>query len=268
MRGIKALFLGLMALAVSALCVSVYAQEIDDSTKEQLRQLKEICDGGLVSPEVCKEKQRDILGLRGSSGSVLKNLEQLQSQLPPPVVQPHASTIDRLEDGGQQPRRITVTLPSGWTQLGIEGLQAGHGALLQPVEEDPEAKGRLELVEASTASAAGVHFRNYGDTLHVSRFSHALMLDPARAEKTCKILADRARSGQSPALLDCGIRQIGGLPALYVEKDSLRHEVRVIQLWVAKSPEETFQFFLRCKTERLATRKKELEDIVASVQWQ
>jgi membrane-associated protease RseP (regulator of RpoE activity) len=53
----------LAVLAATMLGVSVHAQEIDDKTKEQLRQLKEVCDEGLVSPEVCKEKQRNILGL-------------------------------------------------------------------------------------------------------------------------------------------------------------------------------------------------------------
>ncbi len=265
---IRTLSLGLMVLAVTTLCVSVDAQEIDDSTKEQLRQLKDICDDGLVSPEVCKEKQRHILGLRGSSESVLESLQQLPSQLSPSGVQPHPSTTDRLEAGAQSPRRITVTLPPGWIQLGIEGVQTGHEARPQRLGEQTEAQGQPKLVGASTDSAAGAHFHNDGDILLISRFLHALTLDPAGAEKTCKLLSDRTSSGQSSALLDCGIRQIGGFPTMYVEKDGLRDEVRVIQLWVAKSPKETFQLFLQCKTEHLATRKKELEGIVASVQWQ
>lgn len=53
----------LAVLVATMLGVSIHAQEMDDKTKEQLRQLKEVCDEGLVSPEVCKEKQRNILGL-------------------------------------------------------------------------------------------------------------------------------------------------------------------------------------------------------------
>lgn len=267
MRIIRTLSLGLV-LAVTTLCVSVDAQEIDDSTKEQLRQLKDLCDDGLVSPEVCKEKQRSILGLRGSSESVVENLQQLPSHVSSSGVQPHPSTADRLEARAQSPRRITVTLPPGWTQLGSEGLQTGHETRLQRLGEQTEAQGRPKLVGASTDSAAGAHFGNDGDTLLISRFLHALPLNPTGAEKMCTLLSDRASSGQSSALRDCGIRQIGGFPTMYVEKDGLRGESRVIQLWVAKSPEETFQLFLWCKIEHLATRKKELEGIVASVQWQ
>jgi hypothetical protein len=265
-RIIRMLSLELIVLVSALCCVSVCAQGINDSTIEQLRQLKKICDDGLVSQEICKEKQRDILGLRGSSESVSDSRHQLQSQLTHPVAQPRTSTADRLEDRSQPSQHITVTLPSGWTRSGSEGLQSAPKPLLRRPGENPETQAPLEPVAALTDSAEVVHFNNDGDNLLISIVSHSFALDPEKAEKTCNSLAARASNGQSTELLDCGLRQIGGFSTMYVEKDGPRGESRVIQIWVAKSPEEVFQFFLHCKMENLEKRKKELEGLVASVQ--
>lgn len=250
--------------------VPLHAQEINENTKEQLRQLKVVCDEGLVSPEVCKEKQRNILGLRESGGPPLENPKQLRSARPVDV-EPRVKVAADIKNGTQHPHRIRVTLPSGWRPFTTEELTAGREALLKRIKGAPKAKGLLKHLTASTASAEQANFQNDGDFLQIGHLSPPLVLEPKHMEKMCQTLSEQAEAmagdGQRPALLDCGLRRIGAFQTLYVEKNSIRGGVRVIELWVVKSPEETFHFFLRCKTDHMAARTKELEEIIASVQW-
>ncbi len=51
---------------IAAVCPGVQpqaAERLDEDLRERLLQLKQLCDEGLVDMEVCKEKQRQILGL-------------------------------------------------------------------------------------------------------------------------------------------------------------------------------------------------------------
>ncbi len=51
-------------ILISASWVCVQAEEIlDPEIRQKLLELKQYCDDGLIDPEICKEKQRQILGL-------------------------------------------------------------------------------------------------------------------------------------------------------------------------------------------------------------
>ena len=120
--------LGLMVLVATTLCASVQAQEIDDSTKAQLRQLKKLCDRGLISAEVCKEKQRAILGLHTPA----QGTSPRSFTAPTPLaVSPSSSPPPENKTVTAPPRSIHVDLPAGWTRLAVEELQTGREALLQ-----------------------------------------------------------------------------------------------------------------------------------------
>src|SRR5262245_62588799 len=55
----------LVSIVAASLVVGAGAQAdaTDEVTREQLVALKKLCDEGLLSPDVCKEKQRELLGL-------------------------------------------------------------------------------------------------------------------------------------------------------------------------------------------------------------
>lgn len=269
----RSLSLLFVVFAATMIAVPVHAQEITENTKEQLRQLKMVCDEGLVSPEVCKEKQRAILGLRISDGSLPTNPSLITTRRPVPG-NPHVTVAANGEIETRPPRRIRVSLPSGWSPFSAEKLRAGREALMKRLEQlkgDPKVKGLQKYLAVSTDSASQASFHNDGDFLQIVHLSPSLVLEPNHMERACQTMFDQAEAmdsdGQSPELLDCGLRQMGTFQTLYVEKNSTRDGARMIELWVAKSPEETFHFLLRCKADHTATRTKELEDIISSVQW-
>ena len=53
----------MMVVGLVVVCSGAGADPTGETTRAQLAALKELCDKGLVSPEICAEKQRDILGL-------------------------------------------------------------------------------------------------------------------------------------------------------------------------------------------------------------
>lgn len=266
MTNMKSLYLSLVTVVILMLCVSTKAQSIDSTTEEQLRLLLKLCNNDLITPEMCREKQRAILGLQTTTKST--------EALPTALIERHTSTTDRLESDASEPHALDVKLklPPGWIQVTAEEVQIRRETLMKKLASNPDAKNLLKHLESSSNSAANRYFHNDGDTLQIGRL--ALTFDSANSEKICQslsgqVLATGKISDKQNAALplpDCGIRQVGGSPALYVEKHSVRDDTRVIQLLVAKSVGETLQFILRCKTERVNMRKRELEQIVASIQ--
>src|SRR5262245_22035495 len=61
----------LVCIVASSLVVSAGARAdaTDEVARDQLVALKKLRDEGLVSPDVCKEKQRELLGLRPHASS-------------------------------------------------------------------------------------------------------------------------------------------------------------------------------------------------------
>ena len=279
MTGMRALAFGLVGVIAMLLGVAARAQGIDDGTEDQLRRLKKLCDDGLLSQEVCTEKQRDILGLRVPPGRPappgVSPLGLPPAAAPPSLaMHPPAGATAESRSAPHPPQEFSVRLPPGWTQVTPEEIQASREALQKQLAGNPRAQDLLKLVETSTSWEVGRHFRDNGDTLHVSRSPSALVLTPENAEKVCRTLSDRlataprADGGRSPALHDCGFRHMAGLPVLYLEQAGIRDGTSVIQLWVGKAPEVTLQFILRCHAAHLAARRNELEAIVAGIQWQ
>ena len=51
-------------LCIVAPYLTAHAQQaLDEGVRVELQRLKELCDQRLIEPDVCKEKQREILGL-------------------------------------------------------------------------------------------------------------------------------------------------------------------------------------------------------------
>jgi hypothetical protein len=266
---IRTLALGLVVLVAMIWCVAAQAQEIDDGTVDQLRRLKRLCDDGLVSPEICQEKQRILLGLGARHISSPSSGASPSSSL---AVKPSPRAAEGSRSESQHPLGFSVSLPPGWTQVTSEELKAGREVLQKQLADEPIAKDFLKLLEALNLSDAGGYFRNDGDTLYIRRLPGVAPISPGSAEKTCQALSGRLSAmhrtggGRAPVLHDCGLRQVASLPALYMEQDGARNGTRVIQLWVGKPPAETFQFILNCKPEHLAARRSELEAIVMGIQ--
>lgn len=229
---------GLIMLAVTALSASVHAQEIDASTKAQLRQLKKLCDSRLISAEVCQEKQRAILGLQPSSPQRDGSQSNIPlSFMPPaPLAAPSSSATTSANGVGATPSgSVHVELSSGWSRLAVEELQAGREALLQQLKDDPNAKPLLQLLQTTTATDTGAYLRNGSDTLQISRLGiRGITLDATSAEKMCRTLAERsaaatkANNESGRSLSDCGLRQVGGSPAFYMERDSIRDGTKMV----------------------------------------
>jgi hypothetical protein len=266
---IRTLPLGLVGVVAMLWCVAAQAQGIDDGTVDQLHRLKRLCDDGLVSPEICQDKQRDLLGLGARHTSSPSSGASPSSSLP---VKPSPRAAEGSRREPQHPLGFSVSLPPGWTQVTSEELKTSREFLQKQLTDDPIAKDFLKLLEALNLSDAGSYFRNDGDTLYIRRLVGTTPISPASAEKTCRALsgrpsaAQRTGGGRGSTLHDCGLRQVAGLPALYVEQDGARDGTMVIQLWVGKPPAETFQFILNCKAEHLAARRSELEAIVMGIQ--
>lgn len=108
------------------------------------RRLKKFCDDGLISLEICKEKQRDLLGLRGPAGL----------PAPPgvsPARLPSASALVPLGGaalgagggGATEPAPASTGLQRapapGWTEVSSEELKASREALQKQLAENPHA---------------------------------------------------------------------------------------------------------------------------------
>jgi hypothetical protein len=235
--------------------LTAHAQAIDETTVKQLRELKELCDEGLVSEEVCLEKQRSILDLGDNSSKARPALESSEAT--------KEDTQAKLRDFGG----LSFTLPEGWQRIDSQEMEVGFQALENQLQGADEAKRQIQEL-ASTLKIAGTEaFKKPGATLLVRPQAAALQISPTSVNGLCQQLAGAFSAGKERVMYDCGVREVAGNETIYLEHDSLADDARTIMYLAAIGPGKTVQFVLNSENQSLESNKLELEDIIASVGW-
>jgi len=251
-----------------------------DTTRAELSALKELCDGGLVTPEVCAEKQRGILGLtprmspppqpagvRGSAPGARRPNESRPAPSTKPVASSPApaGTIDAISGGVRESALgFRMSLPGGWTPVGPKDMRKGFAVLADQMADGSEARRVWErLVDDAEVFVRG------GEQLTVHARAGTVPRSPADGQALCQTLVGTmSQLAKRPlATHECGLVEVAGVTALIVDQEALVAGRRTVQVWLEKGTGTVLQFTMNCKDENVALRRKELNDIVASVRW-
>ena len=113
-------------LCIVAPYLTAHAQQaLDEGVRVELQRLKELCDQRLIEPDVCKEKQREILGLPPSVSTS-------------PIAESNTVTKKRAPEAAQG--FLGVVLEAVSVETAAEfGLSTGEGAIVVRVFEDSPA---------------------------------------------------------------------------------------------------------------------------------
>ena len=87
--------------------------------------------------------------------------------------------------------------------------------------------------------------------------------------RVCQTLASTlSRVAKRPLTThECGLVEVAGVTTLVVDQEALVAGRRTVQVWLEKEAGQVLQFTMNCKDENVTLRRKELNDIVASVRW-
>lgn len=277
---------GLVLLSL-VLCSVVRADVTDEATREQLAALKVLCDQGLVSPEVCTEKQREILGLtprmsgppaRGSAPAVRGSAPAAKRPKDAPgLARPGKDAMesgpaatppegkDALPPGVRESSLgFRMHLPAEWVLIGQQEMRKGFALLANKVAANPEAKRAWERF----GDSAEVYLKD-GEQITIQARAGTVPRDAASGQRLCQTLADSMTKLAARPLTtyECGPIEVAGRATFYVEHEALVGGMRTMQFWLEKEPGNILQFTLNCKGENIDIRRKELRDIIASVRW-
>ncbi len=286
-RTVSLAWLVAASLVVSA-GVQAQAQVTDEGTREQLAALKKLCDEGVVSPDVCKEKQRELLGLtpkisgsaaRGSapsprggtraapsaqdsSGPVRPEQEATERSRSAAPSENAETLAERVHEG---PLGFRMRLSARWRRASPQETQKGFALVKNQLEDNPEAKRAWERVSNNVE----IYIRD-GEHLGIQARDGAVPQNAADGATVCQQLSSIAAKVTSRPLAthECGLRTGAGATVFYVEQDGVAKGRRTMQVWLERSPTKVLQFTLNLKNENVEARRKELTDIVASVRWQ
>lgn len=279
----------LICIVVTSLAVSagVPADATDEATREQLVALKKLCDEGLVGPEVCKEKQREILRLapralgpparafspspRGATGPTPSSEDSLGSARPgtdakqrslsgaPP--QNAAASAERVHES---PLGFRMRLSPRWLRAGPQETQRGFALVKDQIGSNPDAKRAWERVSANVEI-----YLSAGAQMSVQARDGAVPENASDGAAVCQQLSSAiAKLTSRPVTMhECGLRTVAGVPMFYVDHDGVGNGTRTMQFWLEKEPTKLLQFTLNSKDDNVDSRRKELTDIVASVRW-
>jgi hypothetical protein len=252
----------LVLVLLASLAGGAAAGEVDARTRRALAELKRLCDGGLVAPVVCLEKQRELLGLAGAT--------------PPPGVaerQPGpgaAPPVGRLAGPGllhESPLGVRLTLAPGWTPLGADAVAQGFAVLQERLAANPQAVALLERVQRRSMADGLDVFASGGDQLQLTVSAAAPPADAAAGSRFCGRLAANAPvvPGRPMQTWSCESRTVGGRPALYVERDALVPGTRTMNYWLPLPDGKALHIVLTCVAEHADARRDELAAMVESV---
>ena len=89
----------------------------------------------------------------------------------------------------------------------------------------------------------------------------------AESEEVCKSLPGALSGllGKDITIHECTLRYFGGMNVFYLEFDGVIEGTRSMQYQISKSASVLIVFTATCKDDRLATIKREFEDIISSV---
>lgn len=278
---------GMMVVILVVVSSSAGADVTGETTRAQLAALKELCDKGLVSPEICAEKQRDILGLtprmsappqpaggpraRGGVPDAARPNDSLGGGRPalsakpsgaPPAPTARADT----SSGGIRESALgfRMLLPDGWTPISSRDIRKGYGLLADQMTDSTEARRVWERL----VDNAEVYMRE-GEQLTVQARAGAVPRSAADGQTVCQTLTGAlSRVAKRPLTThECGLAEVGGVKTLVVDQEALVAGRRTVQVWLEKETGQVLQFTMNCKDENVTLRRKELNDIVASVRW-
>ena len=280
-------YLGGLVLLSLVLCSAVRADATDEAAREQLAALKVLCDQGLVSPEVCMEKQREILGLpprvsgppargsapavRGSAPAAKRPNDAAGLDRPgkdaresgPAAMPPEGK--DALPPGVRESSLgFRMHLPVGWVLIGQQEMRKGFALLAGKVAANPEAKRAWERF----GDNAEVYLKD-GEQITIQARAGTVPRDAASGQRLCQTLADSMAklAGRQLTTYQCGPIEVAGLATFYVEHEALVGGMRTMQFWLEKEPGNMIQFTLNCKAENVGIRRQELKDIITSVRF-
>ena len=259
-------FLGCSVVITVVLSGIGQAQVIDDTTRQQLSALKKLCDEGFISSDVCKEKQRAILGLR--SQGVARPEPVLPLTPTPSNPEPSQEVLPARVH--ESPLGFRLMLPAQWHVVDRQVLQHGFEAMHKPHGDNPNLKQFLERLQEQAVGERTEVFQKEGDVIVVGPYIGAIPRNFVEGEKGCRHMAFALLNikGHSLTIYKCELRKVAGSLALYIERDAGLQDRRTIQYLVGKEPNKGIQLVLTSKTANLERQRQEFEEIVASVSWQ
>jgi len=191
---------------------SAGADVTGETTRAQLAALKELCDKGLVSPEICAEKQRDILGLtprmsapppaggprvRGGAPGAPRPTDSVGSARSAPSAKPGSSppapagSADAPAGGIRESALgFRMALPDGWTSISSKDLRKGYALLADQAADSTEARRVWERM----VDNAEIYMRA-GEQLTVQARTGTVPRSAAEGQSLCQTLADTMSRG-------------------------------------------------------------------------
>jgi hypothetical protein len=241
-----------MILMGAIASLTAHAQSIDEAMVKQLRELKKLCDDGLLSREVCIEKQRSILHLHTTAPEAGGAWSQTREG---------AQTGPRDFDG------LSFTLPEGWKSLDLEQMGIGFKVLRSQLQDADEAQQHMQKLESAMKTAGTQMFSKPGATLLVRPQASTLQTSPESVHDLCEQIAKVMSVGQKRVLHDCGLLETAGNKAIYLEHDSFANGARTMMYLAAIGPGKTVQLVLNSENDSFEANKLEVDGIVASLRW-
>ena len=269
-RGVVAGIVAVVCLAI--MVVAARADVLDESTRQRLAALKKLCDEGLVSPEVCQEKQREILGLARGPASPPRRLTSPPRAGAPAAARPPdaAAAVPRSGDGGAEPSvhesrlGFRMRLPAGWVGMRPQELQKRVALLRTRMGDGPEAQRVPDLLGGNAEV-----FAKDGDQMAIIASADVVLGSAADVEELCRQISTwgAKQTGRPLQTHECGLRQIAGVSALHIDQDGLIEGRRTVQILLDAGPGRRIRFTVTCRTANVDARKAELKEVVASVTW-
>ena len=157
-----------------------------------------------------------------------------------------------------------MSLPDGWTSVSSKDMRKGFALLTDQVADSPETRRVWErLVDNAEVYVKG------GEQLTVQARAGTVPRSAADGQTLCQTLAGTlSQAAKRPlATHECGLVEVAGATALVIDQEALVAGRRTVQIWLEKEGGTVLQFTMNCKDENVTLRRKELNDIVASVRW-
>jgi hypothetical protein len=244
-----------MILLGASASLAAHAQSIDEATVKELRKLKELCDDGLLSREVCLEKQRSILGLHTTASERTAGRASTES--------PEEAQTRLADFGG-----LSFTLPEGWQSFHLEQMGIGFEVLENQLRDADEAKRHIRKLESAMKIAGTQIFGKPGATLLVRPQASTLQTSQESVHNLCEQIAKVISAGPNRVIHDCGLLEMAGNKAIYLEHDSFANDARTVMYLAAIGPGKTVQLVLNSDNNSFEANKLEVDGIIASLRWE
>lgn len=245
-----------------SISTTAHAQAIDEiSIVQQLRELKELCDDGLVSPDVCKEKQRVILGLESKTKKT--DVDSSTAAILEMVPEPSGTDY-------HHPLGFQITLPADWLVFEAKVTSDDLEKFKERLSNDEVSQNVLRYLEFQQKSGAVGILQNGKASIKIQKNRVALPANNLVSQQFCEGMTSRLSSSSSGprTMYECKFGKIGEFPAFYIDHDSIQKGMRTIQYWIENTDGDTYMFLLDCDNANLEARRTEFKSILASIRWE